>query len=131
MMSRDTYQLMLDGLADCTACPLRAHARAPVPSKGNPQARVMVVGEAPGRTEDAEGQPFIGRAGQALDELLRLAGVDTDDVYVTNTVKCWPPLDAKGKQKAPTVKQIRTCTALWLSQEIAQGRPPIILALGV
>ncbi|MEM3943599.1 MAG: uracil-DNA glycosylase [Thermofilaceae archaeon] len=75
----------------CTRCPLHATRRNAVPGEGNPNARVMLVGEAPGYNEDVQGRPFVGAAGNLLNELLGLAGLRREEVFITNVVKCRPP----------------------------------------
>lgn len=75
----------------CSACELRKGCRQVMLARGNPQARMMLVGEDPGADEDRLGAPFIGAAGQLLDRILEAAGLARDDLYITNVVKCRPP----------------------------------------
>ena len=95
-----------------------------VPGEGNPAARIMLVGEAPGATEDAQGRPFVGRAGRLLDELLLEAGLERSDVWITNVVKARPP-----KNRDPKAGEVAHCMP-WLQAEVALIRPRVIVPLG-
>jgi DNA polymerase len=99
-------------------------ATHPVPGEGNPEAAVMLVGEAPGAREDAEGRPFVGRAGQLLDELLAEAGIARDDVYITNVLKHRPPRN-RDPRKAEVAHELP-----WLEAQVAAINPSLIVALG-
>lgn len=109
----------------CTACKLRPGCTQVVVSDGNPQARVLIVGEGPGADEDRIGRPFVGRGGQLLDRILEAVRLGREDVYVTNIVKCRPPAN-----RNPEADETQTCTALWLEPQLALLRPEIILTLG-
>jgi len=106
---------------DCDLCKTRTNA---VPGKGNFHSDVIFVGEAPGKNEDKNGEPFIGIAGKKLSAALKEAGVSRDDVYITNIVKCRPP-----KNRVPTAVERETCQE-YLKQEIAIIKPKIICILG-
>jgi len=106
---------------DCDLCKTRTKA---VPGKGNFHSDVIFVGEAPGKNEDRNGEPFIGIAGKKLSAALEEAGVSRDDVYITNIVKCRPP-----KNRVPTAAERETCQE-YLKQEIAIIKPKIICILG-
>ncbi|MDF2422435.1 MAG: uracil-DNA glycosylase [Nitrosopumilus sp.] len=106
---------------DCDLCKTRTNA---VPGKGNFHSDVIFVGEAPGKNEDKNGEPFIGIAGKKLSAALEEAGVSRDDVYITNIVKCRPP-----KNRVPTTIERETCQE-YLKQEIAIIKPKIICILG-
>jgi DNA polymerase len=95
-----------------------------VPGEGNPAARVMFVGEAPGATEDALGRPFVGRAGKLLDELIGEAGLAREDVWITNVVKARPP-----KNRDPKAGEVAHCMP-WLQRELAAIRPALVVPLG-
>jgi uracil-DNA glycosylase len=95
-----------------------------VPGEGNPAARVMFVGEAPGATEDELGRPFVGRAGKLLDELLAEAGLVRDDVWITNVVKARPP-----KNRDPKAPEVAHCMP-WLERELALVAPRVVVPLG-
>ena len=109
----------------CRRCSLGNGRLNAVVSRGNPQARLMLIGEGPGALEDAQGQPFVGRSGQLLDHLLERAGIDTNrDAYVCNVVKCRPPANRK-----PSGAEMAACRP-WLEQQIALVDPPLIVLLG-
>jgi uracil-DNA glycosylase family 4 len=118
----------VDGLADyirsrhcCGLCSGRTNA---VPGEGNPKARLMLVGEGPGATEDAMGRPFVGQAGQLLDSILQAIEVPRETVYITNIVKCRPPQNRK-----PLPDEIAACIP-YLHRQIDLIRPKVIVALG-
>jgi len=109
----------------CDACPLAQRAcTICVWGEGPPQADLMIVGMAPGSTEDVRGRPFVGPAGEVLNDLLAQAGLARAEIYITNAVKCYP---GKGK---PGRKDIGTCTELYLKGEIESVRPKLIVAMG-
>jgi uracil-DNA glycosylase len=105
----------------CGLCAGRTHA---VPGEGSPQARLMLVGEGPGATEDATGRPFVGQAGQLLDSILQAIEVPRETVYITNIVKCRPPQNRK-----PLPDEIAACIP-YLHRQIDLIRPKVIVALG-
>ena len=109
----------------CRACRLAESRTQVVFSRGNPEARLMFVGEAPGADEDRQGLPFVGKAGQLLDRILEAAGIDPNEVYITNVVKCRPP-----NNRTPLPDEVKICTQLWLLPEIEIVRPQIIVPLG-
>ena len=125
----------LDVLAEaathCKGCPLYEPATQVVFGAGTAAARLMLVGEQPGDNEDREGQPFIGPAGQKLDDLLQRAGIDRDTVYVTNAVKHFK-FELRGKfrlHKKPGVREVNACVP-WLEAEVAAVKPKVVVALG-
>src|SRR4051812_31655940 len=95
-----------------------------VPGEGSPDAEVMIVGEAPGASEDKQGRPFVGRAGRLLDELLGEAGLERGDVWITNVVKARPP-----KNRDPKAAEVAHCMP-WLEAELALLQPQLIVPLG-
>jgi DNA polymerase len=105
----------------CALCPHRTNA---VPGEGNPHARLMLVGEGPGATEDATGRPFVGQAGKLLDGILQAIDVPRETVYITNIVKCRPPQNRK-----PLPDEIAACIP-YLHRQLELIRPKVILALG-
>ncbi len=109
----------------CTRCRLSKGRNRVVPGTGPCDARVVFIGEAPGKDEDIKGEPFVGRAGKVLDDALRDAGVARDQVYISNLVKCRPP-----KNRRPRKDETRTCTGLYLSSELREVSPMVICALG-
>jgi uracil-DNA glycosylase len=115
----------------CTRCPLHCHATQAVPGEGRPDARIMLVGEQPGDREDLQGRPFVGPAGQLLDEALDEAGLDRDALYVTNAVKHFK-FEPRGKRRLhqnPNTGEIDICR-WWLDQERALVQPDVIVSLG-
>jgi len=121
----------------CTRCYLSTTRTSPVPGDGSPNARVMFIGEGPGRQEDLEGRPFVGRAGKLLDELLASMKLDRKSVYVTNIMKCRastmsldetvPPEEARDRK--PTSEEIAAC-APYLEAQIKAIKPQVICTLG-
>ncbi len=108
----------------CTKCELCKTRTNAVPGKGNFQSDVIFVGEAPGRNEDKNGEPFIGVAGKKLSIALDEAGISRDEVYITNIVKCRPP-----NNRVPNPSERNTCQE-YLKQEISIIKPKIICILG-
>jgi uracil-DNA glycosylase len=117
----------------CRGCHLWKVGTQTVFGEGPSHASVMLVGEQPGDAEDREGHPFVGPSGRLLDRALEEAGIDRDDVYVTNAVKHFKwERDEKGKRrihKTPNAGEVRACFP-WLEQEIALVQPRVIVALG-
>ena len=111
-------------VTQCTKCELSKTRNNSVPGKGNYKADVIFVGEAPGKNEDMEGEPFIGIAGKRLSMALESAGITRDQVYITNIVKCRPP-----KNRIPTTVERDTCQN-YLKKEIEIIKPKIICVLG-
>ena len=111
---------------NCTACPLGTQGRTQVVfGTGNINARLMFIGEAPGRDEDLQGVPFIGRAGQLLTKIIEAMGLQRDQVYISNIVKCRPP-----ENRTPLPNERDTCKNLILFKEIDAINPTIICTLG-
>jgi uracil-DNA glycosylase family 4 len=116
---------LADQCGACQGCPLAQGRQQVVFSRGNPQARLMLIGEAPGAQEDALGQPFVGRSGQLLDQLLAEAGLDSNrDAYICNGVKCRPPENRK-----PTARELAACRP-WLEQQIVLVQPQVLVLVG-
>lgn len=108
----------------CTKCSLYAGRTQTVFGVGNPQADWMIIGEAPGAEEDRRGEPFVGRAGKLLDEMLRAVGQDREQVFIANILKCRPP-----GNRDPKVEEASACRA-YLERQIELVQPQIILAVG-
>lgn len=108
----------------CTKCDLCKTRTNAVPGKGNPHADIVFIGEAPGRTEDLRGEPFVGAAGQKLTEMLEKNGILRQSVYITNVVKCRPP-----NNRVPTETERLACRE-YLEKEIQLIQPKIICVLG-
>jgi uracil-DNA glycosylase family protein len=118
---------------DCRACDLWKNATQTVFGEGASKASIMFVGEQPGDQEDLAGHPFVGPAGKVLDEALLEAGIDRNEVYVTNAVKHfkWSP-DERGKRrihKKPRSSEINACRP-WLDAEISLVKPEVLVCLG-
>jgi len=116
--------LVRDDLGECTRCKLHAGRNKIVFGVGNPDARLMFVGEGPGAEEDARGEPFVGRAGKKLDEMITSIGLSRAEVYIANIVKCRPP-----KNRDPEKDEIETCLPV-LIRQIEAIAPKVIVALG-
>jgi DNA polymerase len=130
MSIQNLKQKLLDELyrpyKQCTQCPLGTLGRTHVVfGSGDPDAQIMILGEAPGQKEDEQGVPFIGRSGKFLTAALEKAGINRKDIFITNTVKCRPPLN-----RAPTQPEIDACTSLLLDHQIDIINPSVIITLG-
>lgn len=108
----------------CKKCDLYFSRKNTVCGFGNPESRIMVIGEAPGAKEDEIGKPFVGRSGKLLDSVLEYAGIMRHELYITNSVKCRPKIG-----RAPKIVEIKKCSG-YLDQEIEQIRPRIIIPMG-
>jgi len=117
-------EVIRQNVINCTKCDLCKTRTNAVPGKGNFQSDVIFVGEAPGRNEDKNGEPFIGVAGKKLSIALDEAGISRDAVYITNIVKCRPP-----NNRVPKTNERDTCQE-YLKQEISIIKPKIICILG-
>lgn len=111
-------------VAQCTACSLHQSRTQTVFGVGNPQAKLMIIGEAPGFYEDQQGEPFVGRAGQLLTAMLQAIGLARHDVYIANILKCRP-----SNNRDPISEEVDACTP-FLNQQIALIQPRLLLALG-
>ena len=118
-------------VAVCTKCPHLASSRTQtVFGVGNPRAEIMFIGEAPGADEDAQGEPFVGRAGQLLTKIIRAMGFAREDVYIANILKCRPDIPAGSfGNRAPTPQEMQTCRP-YLLEQIKIIEPKVIVALG-
>ena len=111
-------------MGDCRLCPLCETRSTIVFGVGNPRARVMFVGEAPGKNEDLQGEPFVGRAGENLNRILSLAGLEREDIYIANVLKCRPPAN-----RNPKADEVLACSP-FLREQIRSIWPDIIVTLG-
>lgn len=125
-MSLDCADLadLRDLIGDCHRCGLGDTRTTLVFGVGRPDARVLVVGEAPGKNEDLKGEPFVGAAGKLLDELLASISMDRDDIYIANILKCRPP-----GNRDPLPCEIETCTP-FLREQTRLIDPALIVTLG-
>ncbi|HSD63760.1 MAG TPA: uracil-DNA glycosylase [Ignavibacteriaceae bacterium] len=112
-------------IKDCTKCPLHKSRNKFVFGVGNPDADVMVVGEGPGAEEDKQGEPFVGRAGKLLNDILKAINFRRQDVYIANIVKCRPP-----GNRTPLIEEMEACFP-YLNKQIELIKPKLILALGL
>jgi DNA polymerase len=113
-----------DDLGDCRRCKLCETRKNIVFGVGNPRALLMFVGEGPGADEDAQGEPFVGRAGQKLNDMIRAIGLAREDVYIANVVKCRPP-----GNRDPQPDEVATCSP-FLFRQIEAIAPKVLVALG-
>ncbi len=115
----------------CRKCAIGYERRHNVYGEGDPCARLMVIGEGPGETEDEQGRPFVGRAGQLLDRMLAAIGLGREEVYICNTVKCRPTVAGPygPRNRAPDPEEMANCRP-FLDQQIEIVAPTVILALG-
>jgi DNA polymerase len=122
-------QARLETLAEqirvCTLCPLCESRTNAVPGEGRFHARCMIIGEAPGKDEDKTGRPFVGSAGRYLDHVLEGSGIDRDDFFITNMVKCRPEAN-----RIPKTLEVDTCVENYLERQIEWIDPAIVLLLG-
>jgi len=119
--SLDAVAQLVGTCTKCRLCDSRTHT---VPGEGPADARLVVVGEGPGRTEDETGRPFVGRAGELLTKILAAIDLHRDEVFICNVVKCRPP-----ENRTPQLDEASTC-APYLFRQIELVRPKVILALG-
>src|SRR5262245_44401728 len=120
-----------EAVQSCKGCALYCNATQAVLGEGPTDARVMFVGEQPGDQEDLAGRPFVGPAGQLLDEAMKEAGIPRDEVFVTNAVKHFK-FEPRGKRRLhskPSAREVKACRP-WLESEIKLVKPKIIAALG-
>jgi len=117
-------QLIRDDIGDCTRCALHKGRNKIVFADGSPDARLLFVGEGPGADEDAQGIPFVGKAGQLLNNMIVAMGLRRDQVYIANVVKCRPP-----GNRTPEPEEGNTCSQ-FLFRQIDVVRPQVIVALG-
>jgi len=128
---RPTLPKLREAVQTCTACELYRDATQAVLGEGPAKARAMLVGEQPGDREDIEGQPFVGPAGALLDRALRDAGIERNDVYITNAVKHFR-FRARGKRRIhqrPDREHVQACRP-WLDAELAVVKPDVLVCLG-
>ncbi len=122
----ETLETIHRGIYRCHKCPLHESRTHAVPGEGDPNAAVMLVGEAPGEKEDLQARPFCGRSGKFLDKVFADLGMSRGDFYITSTVKCRPP-----GNRNPTGEEAATCREAWLTRQIACVRPRIVVLLGL
>ena len=118
-------RLIREDIGDCTRCRLHKQGRKQIVfGVGNPAADLMFIGEAPGADEDEQGEPFVGRAGQLLNNMIKAMGIRREDVYIANIIKCRPP-----GNRTPERDECDTCSP-FLMRQISVIKPKVIVALG-
>jgi len=123
--SAQELRLIREDIGDCTRCVLHKQGRKQIVfGVGNPKANLMFIGEAPGADEDQQGEPFVGRAGQLLNNMIKAMGLRREDVYIANIIKCRPP-----GNRTPEREECETCSP-FLMRQIAAIKPKAIVALG-
>jgi uracil-DNA glycosylase len=121
----EALKIIREDLGDCTRCVLHKQGRKQIVfGVGNPNADLMFIGEAPGADEDIQGEPFVGRAGQLLNNMIKAMGIQREDVYIANIIKCRPP-----NNRTPERDECETCSP-FLMRQIAAIKPKAIVALG-
>jgi len=122
----DRLGAVLEALGECTRCPLSRTRQRIVFGEGNPCAEIVFVGEAPGEDEDRTGRPFVGRAGQLLNQIIEKGmGLARAEVYICNVLKCRPPLN-----RTPREEEVEICLP-FVKKQIAVIEPKVVLALGL
>lgn len=125
MTPERTLRVIREDIGDCTRCVLHKQGRKQIVfGVGNPRADIMFIGEAPGADEDQQGEPFVGRAGQLLNNMITAMGIRREDVYIANIIKCRPP-----GNRTPEREECDTCSP-FLMRQIEVVKPKIIVALG-
>jgi len=119
-----TPRAFAEAVSSCHRCPLADNRLQAVPGSGSPKADVLLLGLAPGRQEDVQGQPFVGAAGNVIDNALAAANATRADVHMTTLVKCRPP-----KDRQPHVLELEACFP-WLVEQVAMLRPKVVVSLG-
>ncbi len=120
----NSWDELEEAIKSCTKCPLHKSRKNAVPGEGPKDAKVMLIGEAPGATEDELGRPFVGAAGRLLTMVLESVGLPRSTVYITNVVKCRPP-----GNREPREEEIEACSP-YLESQIALLKPRVIVTLG-
>ena len=124
MMDMEKWEALRRECLDCHACGLCETRTQVVFGVGNPNAEVLFIGEAPGANEDLQGEPFVGRGGKLLDEMLAMIGLDRSKIYISNSVKCRPP-----ENRDPLNTEKDACRG-FLRRQVQLMRPKIIVCLG-
>ena len=123
-MSISSLEQVRNQVVSCTKCELCKTRNNSVPGKGNHNSEIIFIGEAPGRSEDMIGEPFVGAAGKKLSDALEYAGISRESVYITNVVKCRPP-----NNRVPSQAEKESCRN-YLESEIALIKPKVICIMG-
>ena len=124
MIAVDSLEKVAAEVMGCPLCKLARTRKNAVPGEGQLAAKILFIGEAPGRSEDEKGRPFVGAAGKILDDMLAKAGIERSQVFITNVVKCRPP-----NNRVPEDDEVAACRP-YLERQLALIRPRIICILG-
>lgn len=124
-LKQEELERLYKGICRCRRCPLYRNRTHAVPGEGPVQADICFVGEAPGKDEDEQGRPFVGRSGKFLDRLFDKTGLARNHIYITSSVKCRPP-----NNRAPRIKELEICKNSWLDRQISLVDPGIVVLLG-
>ncbi len=119
-----TLEELKQRVEECKKCGLYKTRKKVVFGSGDEKSKIMFIGEAPGRNEDEQGEPFVGRAGQFLNQLLKEANLKREEIYITNILKCRPP-----NNRDPTEEEIKMCSP-YLDKQLTIIRPKVIITLG-
>lgn len=122
--TEDSLEIIATEVRGCPLCKLARTRTNAVPGEGQVSAKIMFIGEAPGRSEDEKGRPFVGSAGRILNELLIKAGIERSQVFITNVVKCRPP-----ENRVPEEEEVIACRS-YLERQISLIKPRVICVLG-
>ena len=120
----DALVSLADEIRACKACPLHRSAKQAVPGEGSAESGILFLGEAPGYNEDVQGRPFVGAAGQLLDQLLAGIGLDRSKVFITNVVRHRPP-----ENRDPLPEEVAACH-VWFERHLAALKPKVVVTLG-
>ncbi|MCE5187103.1 MAG: uracil-DNA glycosylase [Planctomycetaceae bacterium] len=120
----DSLEKIAEEICACRKCRIGSTRTRAVPGEGSPHARLVFVGEAPGVEEDQQGRPFVGRAGKLLTDIITAMGLQRQDVFITNVIKCRPP-----ENRDPKLEEIMSCRP-FLIRQLELIRPEVIVALG-
>jgi DNA polymerase len=112
-------------IKECKKCKLWKNRKKAVPGEGPTNPKVMFIGEAPGKNEDIQGKPFVGRAGKLLNSLLQISNLNRKEVFITSVIKCRPPNNRK-----PKTDELNTCIKLWMCKQIELINPDLVVILG-
>lgn len=123
-MPLPTLDEIASAVKSCNRCKLHQCRQRAVPGEGNPHAEIMFIGEGPGREEDEQGRPFVGAAGRFLAEMLAMIGLQREDVYIANLIKCRPP-----DNRDPEPDEVQACWP-YLNQQIDVIQPKLFVLLG-
>lgn len=121
---KDRLQELEERILGCTKCLLSQFRNRAVPGEGNPGAELVIIGQGPGKNEDATGRPFVGRAGDLLNDCMEKVGIERSEVWITNVTRCLPP-----DNRLPSPEEIKTCVP-YLLEQINIIKPKIISPLG-